>query len=349
MIPRKLVETFFRRWPVLLAPVLILPVVGSLLVDTPVEYESSARVWVSDLQTQEQSNSSDQTASERQAEVLSDLLATTAFRTDVAVAAGLVAVDAAAADLDHAAWRVGRAVRVSPLGPSLLGVTAVTSNATEAQKMVEAVLAQYQLRLEAETDRQAGVVLDYFQKQLAAAQSDLSKLQAELASYVKTHPTATDPATVDADYLALKSKVDAQTNVVDRLNASLQATQLETISGSTELSTFVVQDAPDVPAAPLTPSLTSKLAYPAAGLFLGLVAATAYLYICYRADHTVRSSEDLRGLGAPVLGFVPELRPRKRLVMRALRLPSFRRRDDYARGVATSLTPMPERAGGELR
>ena len=41
-----------------------------------------------------------------------------------------------------------------------------------------------------------------------------------------------------------------------------------------------------------------------------LVLAVSYLYIAYRADHTIRAAEDLAGAGVPLLGYVPEISSR---------------------------------------
>lgn len=43
------------------------------------------------------------------------------------------------------------------------------------------------------------------------------------------------------------------------------------------------------------------------GFVLGLALAVSYLYIAYRADHTIRAAEDLVGAGVPLLGYVPEI------------------------------------------
>ena len=343
MVPRKLVETLFRRWPILVALVAGLTAAGWYLSDAPLRYQSSARVWVSELlQTQANNGLPAQTPAARQVEVFNDLLATDAFRRDVAVAAGLVPAEATVAAQASGAWEVGRALSVTAAGPNLLSLSARTADAASAQRIVQGAIEQYQARMKRDGERETGILIDSIRKQLTVAQGELAKAQAELSAYLKVNPLAADRANADAEYLRLQGNLDSQVKIVDRLNASLQDAQLTAVSGGNELLTLTVQDAASLPAAPMPVSLASKAAYPAAGFAMGLMLAATYLYLSYRADHTVRSSDDLLGLAVPLLGCVPELKRERK----GLRRP-WPRRGEYARGLATSLARAPEAPGGQ--
>lgn len=354
MIPRKLAETFFRRLWLLVIPIVLVPVLAFLLVETPVEYESSARIWVSRVDTidagsSQARNGNEKSPAEVQIEVLGDLLATDAFRLEVAAEAGLVTNEATAAERLAAVIAVGRAVTIGTIGPNLFGLTAKLGDADAARRVADAVISRYQLRIKSDADREAAVVLDYFQSQLGVANDELARVQGELAAYVLLHPTpANDLLTPDAEYLRLKGKVDAQVKVVDRLNASLQDAQLAAVAEPTsQLATFNVQDAPLTPDMPIPTSIAARAIYPAAGLFLGLFISAAFLYLSYRTDYSVRSREDLAGLPVPLLGYVPELKHRRRGLLRKLSpLRLFGRPRGEAAVIASSISRVTDHSAG---
>ncbi|MGE5595165.1 MAG: hypothetical protein ACM3S1_03910 [Hyphomicrobiales bacterium] len=353
MLPRKLVETFFRRLWLLAIPVVLVPTLILLAVDHPVRYESSARVWVSNLAGVDQftatSTNSEKTVSELQVELLSDLLATDSFRQEVAVAAGLVPAGALPADLASAAATVGGAVSIGSVGPNLFGLTATSADPVAAQRIATAVLDRYQERVRSEADRQATVVLQYFDSQIAAANDELARLRAEVTSYIAAHPTpaAGTPTVPDPELLRLQGEVDGQVKLIDRLNASRQDAQLSAASApNSQLATFSVQDAPRLPQAPVPPSLMSRLMLPAAGAFLGLCIAAAYLYFCYRTDHSIRSAADVGGLPVAVLGYVPELRSSRGARLARLRQRLLRRDNRKPVVIQPTITVVHDSPGG---
>jgi len=348
VIPRKFAEIAFRRWWVLLIPTVLAPAAILMFQPKKVEYASVATAWVSRIEGVEttgtfgQPTDSQTTPAGAQVQVLGDLLQTGAFRDEVALASGLTIEGADQRAREQAGELITERVQVFEVGPNLMGVRVVAPTAEGARALAAAVIARFQERALAEGAREAQTVVSYFEKQLALAQDDLAKAQAEAAAYIKAHPTAADKTKVDVDYQSLQGKVDSQTKVVDRLLENLQDARLNAASASnTASATFNVQDQPSLPLLPIAESRTQKYGYPLAGLVVGLSIALGYLYAAYRLDHTIRSREDVAGLPVMFLGAVPELKPRHRL--RLLR----RGGGNFARRVAVSIPPAPEAAEGE--
>ncbi len=345
VIPRKLIEALFRRFWIALIPVIAVPAAVVVLVHHPVVYESTASVWVSTVAALETStppirSSATDTPAKRQVDVLNDLLATLAFREAVALEAGVVAPDASATDRSGAAYAVGSRIAAIVIGPNLVGVKASAGTPIEAQRIVQAVLNQYQARIAADRARESSVVLGYFEKAVAAAQQDLAQARADTAAYTKLNPLSEKTPTPES--LRLADRVENAQKLVDRLVQSQQDALLAAASSTnTSTVTFSVQDAPALPGAPLGIPLLKRLGYPFAALLFGVIIAAAYLYLCYRSDHTIRSREDLVSLDVALLGYVPELKPTAAYARYTpLRWAGFVRRD-YARRVAASISPHP--------
>jgi len=349
VIPRKFAEIAFRRWWVLLIPTVLAPAAILAFQPHKVEYASVATAWVSRIEGVEtagtfgQPTDSQTTPASAQVQVLGDLLQTAAFRDEVALSAGLVIEGADQRAREQAGELIVKRVQVFEVGPNLMGVRVVAPSAEGAQALGAAVITRFQARALAEGAREAQTVVGYFEKQLALGQDDLAKAQAEAAAYIKAHPTAADKTKVDVDYQSLQGKVDSQTKVVDRLLENLQDARLNAASASnTASATFNVQDQPSLPLLPIAASRTEKYGYPLAGLVMGFSIAAAYLYAAYRLDHTIRSREDVAGLPVTFLGAVPELKPRRRLLVIGRRGGR-----NFARRVAVSIPPAPGAAEGE--
>jgi hypothetical protein len=344
-VPRKLVEAAFRRSWLLILPVVLVPAAVVALVTFPDTYESSGTAWVSDASSLGGLSGtapaySDKTASERQAEILGDLLQTRAFRLAVAAGAGLVPAGAtereAAAIADDLYGRIAAVVA----GPNLVSVKASASTAEEAKLIAASVIAQYQLRALTETTRDAATILTYFQTQVAEAQAQVDASRAAVAAYVASKPSVT--ATPDAEYQRLLALSGVHEASLARVLQSQQDAQASAAAITASAQTiFVVQDLPVVPAAPLGVPLMKRAAYPGAGLVLGAFISAAILWLSYRTDRSIRSAEDIEELDVNVLGAIPELKPAdiaRRFT--PLRWAGFMRRN-YARKVAASISPMP--------
>ncbi len=303
MIPNKLVETAFRRWYLLILPMLLVPALIAVLTPTSPKYRSTATVWVTkpaniDGGSLSRNANPYLTTAQNQAQVIGDLMQTRSFRE--AVAAGVPGMSRESSNV------VATSVSISALGTNLVGVNGTASTPERAQALVNSVLTQYQQRAAEESQRESTVVIDYYTEQLAPAQAELAKRESALTSYAQGK--SIQQLNADPTYAALSSSVDAQNTVVQGILNTIQTAQLTALSGpESEKALFNVVDAPRLPAAALPVSAKTKVGYPFAGLLFGALIGTAYIYVLFRTDHTIRTSQDLNGLNVPVLGFVPNL------------------------------------------
>ncbi len=313
MIPVKLVETIFRRYWAILIPVILVPMLAMALTAKQWEYQSTAVVWVSSPVGGDKpalgSSNSYLTPAQNQAQTLNDLLHTSSFRTLVGQQAGVIPATAGLAQSERSSGRLK--VFAYATGVNLLTISATSSSGDDSQALVKAVIDQYLVRATDEIQRDSTVSADYYSQQLGVAQQGLTAKNAKLAEYLAAHPKAAEPTSADSralDYQTLVSQVQSQAVLVTKLQDSLQAIQLREASApQAQQSLFAVQDPPTKPGQPLPVSLTSRFGVPMAAAILGLMAGLGYIYVTYRTDHTIRSAEDLEGVGAALLGSVPQL------------------------------------------
>lgn len=356
MIPLKLVETIFHKSWALFLPVLLIPVVVMALTNNSDTYQSSAVVWTSNPVASERpalgSNNPYLSPAQNQAQVVNDLLSTRAFRTDVAVDAGIIPAGASESITRRGAAQVRAFASAS--GVNLVTVSAISPSADVAQKVVTSVIDSYLARATTAIESDSKVSAEYYTQQLTLAQQSLAATGAEIASYLGSNPRAadpTDPASQEPAFLTLVDRRNSQATLVASLQATLQAIELRAASApQTQAAMFTLQDPATRPEAPLPVSMTSKYGKPAAGAMLGLFIGVAYLYVAYRTDHTIRSAEDLQAAGVPLLGSVPQLKAAPAWARHTplAWLISWRNRD-FARKTAASITtPQPNTRNTEL-
>lgn len=334
MIPRKVVERAIRSLPLLLLPILLIPALIYALRDQTPSYVASAAVWATDPAALRdpslgygQDGSRYASPAQRQSQVIGDLLRTRTFREEVAFSAGLLRQEEVAAmstsEADAARGRadraVARAVAVRTAGVNLVLIFASDPSPEVAQGMVTATIQRYQERAANEVQRQTEIAGEYYSQQIAIAQTELQRRQTEVTNYLATRPRPTPaPGVIDSQLLSLQGKVGGQENVVEELKLALQRANLDAATSAQNLDArFYVQDPPKLPDAPTPVGITRRLGIPLIGFGLGFFLACAYLYITYRTDHTLRSSEDFAGIAVPLLGYLPTVRPKwYRRVMR---------------------------------
>ena len=347
MIPRKLLEATFRRLWLLVIPIVVTPLLVLALTKTTPQYQSTATIWVSQPAniapgSLGQPANAYQTAADTRSQTIGELLTTKTFRAAVAQTAGLPATTASET-------LIGRSVQVASAGANLITISATGVDPKVVQALVGSVISQYQARSAAESERQTAIAVEYYTKQIDVASTELDHRRTALNTYLKANPGASDPKAADFQFQQLSGAVDSQSKVVAGLLSSLQDAQRQAASAPQSLeASFSVQDSANLPTAPEKVSLTKRVGYPAAGLVLGILISAGYLYVTYRTDHAIRSSEDLQDLSVPLLGYIPDLparHPSGFARFAPWRWLPFGRRRDYARAVAASISTVPSTGG----
>lgn len=312
MIPRKLAETICRRFWLLLLPIAVVPLLAVVLTKPQPEYQSQALIWVTTpiggnplLGTYNPYLS----PAQNQVNGLNDLLTSETFRTQIALDAGIAEQEPG----EKAELRYLFSIASFPKGTNVMAVVGRAQTPREARDLVAATITRFGEAAQEQAEREAGLGEEYYRQQLAVAERDLEARRADVNAYLVENPSAATPgsaAAMNIDFQTLQREVERQAQTVSDLQRSLQTVEFRRVSApqSQEVS-FIIQDQPNVPEAALPLSLTSRLAMPAAGVFLGLLISVSYVYLLYRTDHSLVSNEDVAALGAPVLAEIPELQP----------------------------------------
>lgn len=353
MVPRKLIEHTFRLLPVLI----LLPLVagGAAIAFTASgdpEYESRATLWVSESGTVGEevlgAENTFASPSQRQAQSLSQLVATDNFALNVAQRAGLLDgssdrdldwrtldyVSAEAAALRH----IRSTVWASANGTNLMVITSRDSNAERAYRIVGATTSLYLERISMEANRKSDIVISFYQQRLTGALQTLDQLDKQISEYVATHPRAAEFGTFDPAFERLRASFATQNQLVTTLQESLQVAQLDAATTTdSQQGKFALIDAPAVPVEPVARGLKETLLPTAGALVAALMLGASLVYASFVTDHAIRSSADITSLGVPVLAFLPEFDSRlaQPWVLRRL----VRRDRGYARRLAADLTP----------
>ncbi len=341
MVPRKLVETFFGRFWILLAPVIAMPMAFLLLQDSVPAYRSSAVVWVGSSPAGNQVFGHYNpwlSPAANQANSINDLLATEAFRLQVLRGAGLVAPET-----PEPVVPAGLKIYSYAHGANLLTIVGEAPDAVSAQSLVDSAIKQFRARGTQEAEQNAGLSAEYYDQQLKVAEAEFTARKKAVDDYVRANPAAAIPGSaynVGLDYQSLITRAEDQGLIVLTLQNSLQAVQRSLASApQSQEAAFEVQDEPKVPAGPVPVSYMSRLGLPVAALLLGALISATYLYVVYRTDHTIQSAEDLEGLDVRVLGRVPQIEFDHGLgKVRGLGWIARSRNRDYARRTASSIS-----------
>lgn len=340
LVDRKLIERALRMAPAVLLLAVLTPILLiSLLRDTP-QFESTATIWISDADEFSGislgSESIFDTPAQRQVNVINQLLSTEPFAHQIAVDAELIADDAGPIASDRAINWVQSHVFAFAIGANLLALTSADPDPDHALAMTNAAVSSYLGRVADESSRRTQIQIDFYQDRLAQAEQILAERRNAVTTYLTSSPGAAAFDVFDPDYLSLSTAFDAQQLVVTGLQSALQSAELDAVSAEQGAAArYAIQDTPSRPRTAAGGSLTKTLGLPLAAAMLALGLGVAWVYISAQADHTIRSTADLEEIGLPVIGFVPEVRRKNRL-MAWLTL-RFRRDRHFVRGLAGSI------------
>lgn len=307
---------------------------------SPVQYRASALVWIANPPGGAPALGHYNpylSPSQNQANAFNDLLATESFRDAIASQADLPPLPGG----DTPKLAPGRVYAYST-GVNLLVIVGNAETAEQAKAEVAAAVSQFNERAATQSERQSGLSEQYYEQQLTVAQRELDARKAAVDDYVRSHPSAATPgsaASLNLDYQALLTRVKEQQDVVSSLQQSLQDVQLKRVAApQNQEASFAVLDEPKLPEAPVPTSMTKRFGYPLAGLLFGLFISSSYLYVVYRTDHSVLSSEDLAGLNVSLLGRVPDLNRSRVRWLPNLPLVPWGRHRDFARHTASAIS-----------
>ena len=294
-------EAFFRRWPLFILPVLLLPVVGFLQArKTVADFKSTGVIDVvnnpllGDLGNLQPGGATNlETPAVATARTISELLGTDGFVDQVADRAGLkTALASGAITPDD----IRAHVFANASGYQLLRVTATWPNGQTAQQLSQAAIDSYVSYVVASQVSKTKDASAFWAQRAAAYQTKLDAAQLALREYVANNPApdvGERPDSETLDMQALSDAVDqAQEQVANALteqeNNDLSTQQLTTATNQA----LQVVDAPDASAAPESIKRQQALTI-AIFLVLGLIVAGGLLIIATFLDRTVRSAEDV--------------------------------------------------------
>jgi uncharacterized protein involved in exopolysaccharide biosynthesis len=323
-----LAEAFFRRWPLFILPVVLLPVVGFVQAKkTVADFKSTGVMDVvnnpllGDLGHLQPSGSSNQESpAAATARTVIELLGTDGFVGQVVDRAGL---KTALANGEISALDIRRHVSATESGYQLVKIAATWPSGHTAQQLSQATIDAYVDYVVASQVSKTKDASAFWAQRVSAYEQKLQAAQHELKQYIADKPAPDIGNRPDAqtfDMKALSDAIDqAQAQVTkaetERENADLSTQQLTTAANQA----LQVVDKPDLPAAP--ESIRKKQALTIAIFFvLGVILSGALLIVSTFLDRTVQSAEDV-GLstGLLVVATVPLIRSLTRVKRRAAR------------------------------
>ena len=309
-------ESFFRRWPLFVLPVLLLPAVGFLQARKSVaDFKSTGVIDVvknpllGDLGNLQPSGSSTlETPAAATARTITELLGTDGFVDQVVDRAGL---KTALANGEITARDIRTHVTATASGYQLLQVTALWPSGYTAQQLSQATISSYvNYVVEAQVSKTKDASAFWAQRG-SAYQQKLTAAQAALKQYVTENPAPDIGARPDSQTLDMQTLSNAITQAQDQYTKA--QTEQENADLSTQQLTTAADQAlqvVDKPGAPVAPeSIKRKQALIVAiFLVLGLIIAGGLFVVATFLDRTVRSAEDVRlSTGLMVVATVPSI------------------------------------------
>ncbi|MGZ4738011.1 MAG: hypothetical protein ACXVLM_02035 [Ilumatobacteraceae bacterium] len=310
------VESFFRRWPLYLLPVLLLIGVGVMQAKKiTAQYRSVGVLNVASnplLSTVTSAGSTGaygfETPSTATTRMINELFRTDVFVRSVADHAGLkAALDSGLVTIPQVRARVA----ASSVGDRLLAVTAVWPDARTATQLVNSAVDEYtQHVLDVET-KQSSEAEKFWTDLLAGYKKSLTDAQAALQDYVVANPApkiGERPAEQTLAMSTLSGAIDqAQTQVTNAENNIDQAKLTSQQATSQTSQGLQVVDPPEVPTAPESIHRQQAMTF-VVYLFLGIFVLVAMLLASAFLDRSVRTVEDIDvATGLAVVATVPSI------------------------------------------
>lgn len=329
----RLLETVFHYPFRLLTLLLLCPAIGAGIAYfmVPHSYQAVARLWAYQRFGVITATGTDsnlyETPAQTQATALTELLNTRDFALsvthgiDIAPTLGLSAsVRSDPQKLDNAiAADITKNVVVTTLDYSLYTITYTNRSAEVAQKVVAAVVTQFNLQGIQFAYGDSKHLLQIDQQQLVQAQQKAAQdLQTE-QNYLKQHSELSQPGVSpmnDPQYAALDAQRQQDQAAVQNIQLNINILTQQISATGTNLASFFKEL--DPPLLPAQPQSRTKQFLVAGGVGLGvaILACLIFLLILVRRDRAIYIHRDLERLAdLPVVMEIPQL-PTK--IMKAL-------------------------------
>jgi capsular polysaccharide biosynthesis protein len=308
-------DSFFRRWPLYLLPLVLLVGVGVLQArKVTAQYRSGATLNVATnplLSTTPLGNTGVygfETPATATTRMINEQLNTDVFVRSVAEDAGLrAALDLHLVKISDVRARVGASSR----GDRLLTVSASWSDARTATQLVNSVIKAYTDHVLAVETSQSSEAETYWTDLANGYTRDVADAQQKVEDYIVAHPAPKIGDRPTEETLALSYLSSAVTK------AQTQLTNAETKISDAKLNTqqltsqttegLQVVDPAEVPSAPQAIHRAQALAL-AVYLFLGFLLVVLMLVVSTLLDRAVRSVDDVdRATGLAVVATIPSI------------------------------------------
>jgi uncharacterized protein involved in exopolysaccharide biosynthesis len=207
---------------------------------------------------------------------------------------------------------VSKNVLVIPTGPQVIEVTFTYSDPQVAAGTTQAVVDQFLDEVLATQKAQQQTAVDFYQKQVQQAQSDLAAADDKINGYLGVHPELrSNSAVLDTKLIQLQRDDDVARQRYQGLQDKLDQAKISAAAVITPgASGYRVLDSAQVPTGS---SLSKKLLLEALGigLGLGLLILVGGLVLLTMADTTLRRPDEVEAaLDLHLVGSVPKVRPR---------------------------------------
>jgi hypothetical protein len=314
-------ESFFRRWPLYVLPLLLMVGLGVLQAQNITgQYKSvgvlnvASNPLLDDVSAASNNGAyAFETPSAATTRMINELMRTDRFVRSVAEQAGLkAALDSGTIEIDAIRSRVG----ASSDGDRLLAITASWTDATTAVQLVNATISEYLshvLELEVKSSADAE---EFWAERKATYEKGVNDAQTALQDYVVQFPPpkiGDRPTEQQLQLQTLTGQItQAQSQVTiaeSKIDEARLATQEATGQAGQGLQTV---DPPEAANAPESIHRKQALAF-ALYAFLGVFVLAAMLLLSTLLDRAVRTPGDVDvAAGLPVVATVPSFRAARR-------------------------------------
>jgi uncharacterized protein involved in exopolysaccharide biosynthesis len=304
---KRYIQTFLRHKVLLIAPIVVALVAGlGLVMKQPKKFVATGTLWADAPVPNDStvfSGGSDGGPAAQQQAVLAELLHTHDFLSKVAnrVASPAGGPSHPVTVSDAKLASMEKTISVSTIGPQVLSVTAHGATPTETAGTANAVIQEFMSEMSATQQARARELADYYKQQADAAGKAITASQSQLASYLQSHPGASNDPT--AAQLAGTVGVAQQQYSQAQDNYSKASLALSHASDSSQLRVI------DKPVAPSAPASSKKKIVFAGigGLVAGSVISLLILMVLVATDTSARDEGDIENqLGLDVVGSVKQ-------------------------------------------